>query len=99
MKQADFSYYDLKFRKGSIGNEIYINGDLKNNSATNYSVAVFKVILYAQTKVVGSGKLKIASLPAKIGKSFEAVVENLNEVDDRLISKISRCEILFENGY
>jgi hypothetical protein len=99
MNQAEFSYYDLKFRRGSMSNEIYINGDIKNNSATNYSMAVFKVILYVQTKVVGSGKLKIAGLPAKIGRSFEAVVEGLNEVDDRLISRISRCEIIFESGY
>ncbi|MBM3255274.1 MAG: hypothetical protein FJZ08_03140 [Candidatus Omnitrophica bacterium] len=99
MNQANFSYYNINFSKGSMGNEIYVNGEIKNNSTINYSMVVFKVILYIQSKVAGSGTLKIAGLQAKGGKNFEAVIEGLHTVDDRLISKISRCDILFENGY
>ena len=99
MSQPNFSYYNLNFSRGSLANEIYINGEIKNNSAINYSMALFKVILYIQSKVVGSGTLKIAGLPAKGGKNFEVVVDGLSAVDDLVVSKISRCDILFENGY
>ncbi len=99
MNQVDFSYYNINFSKGFTGNEIYVNGEIKNNSTINYSMAVFKVILYIHAKVAGTGTLKIAGLQAKGGKNFEAVVEGLHTVDDRVISKISRCDIIFENGY
>ncbi len=99
MNQSDFSYYDINLSRGSLGNEIHINGEIKNNSTINYSMAVFRVVLYVQAKVTGSGKIKIAGLQAKGSKNFEAAVEGLHEVDEKLISKISRCEILFESGY
>jgi hypothetical protein len=99
MSQVDFSYYEVNFSRGPLGNEICINGEIKNNSAISYSMAVFRVILYIQNKVVGSGIMKVAGLPAKGTRNFEAMVEGMSEVDERLIFKISRYEILFETGY
>jgi hypothetical protein len=99
MNQANFSYYDISFTKGYTANEVYVSGEVKNNSNINYSTILFRIILYVQNKVAGSGTLKISGLPAKGNKSFEAKIEGLREVDDKLISRITNCEILFENGY
>ena len=99
MSQADFSYYEVNFSKGPLGNEICINGEIKNNSTISYSMAVFRVILYMQNKVIASGMMKVAGLPAKGTRNFEATIEGMREVDERLIFKISRSEILFETGY
>jgi|GEM_PF-1186520 len=99
MNQADFSYFDVNLSRGSLGNEIHINGEIKNNSIINYSMAIFRVTLYIQSKITASGKIKVAGLPAKGSKNFEAAIEGLHEIDEKLISKISRYEIVFENGY
>jgi len=99
MNQANFSYYDINLTKGYTSNEIYVTGEIKNNSTVNYSTVLFRVLLYVQNKVEASGTLKIAGLPAKGNKSFEAKVEGLHEMDERTMSRITRCEILFESGY
>jgi len=96
MNPANFSFYEINLNKGYTSNEIYVSGEVKNNSTVNYSTILFRVLLYVQNKVEASGTLKISGLTAKGSKSFEARVEGLH---DLAISRISRCEILFESGY
>jgi len=91
-----FSYYNIKFSKHPVEKWVVVSGDIRNESDKTYTTMVFRVKIYVEDECLGSGILKLPGLRAKSTKTFEIMVEGVHH---KMISKISRCEILFETAY
>jgi len=92
----NFSYYNIKFSKHPVEKWVVVNGDIRNETDKSCSTAVFRIKIYVENECLGSGILKLPGFRAKSTKSFEVMVEGVHH---QMISKISRCEILFETAY
>lgn len=100
MYRGNFNYYNVSYRKDpSSDKALRVTGEVKNASGANYSMAVFRITLYIQNKAVASGLVRIAGLAHNMTKSFETMVESIEVIDARLVSRINRCDIAFEGGY
>jgi len=92
----NFSYYSIKFSKHPVEKWVVVSGDIRNETDKSCSTAVFRIKIYVENECLGSGILKLPGFRAKSTKSFEVMVEGVHH---QMISKISRCEILFETAY
>jgi len=91
-----FAYYNLKYQKHPVEQWIVVKGEIRNESAGNFNLAVFRVLLYAGQQVFGSAILKMAGFRARATKSFEVMVDGAHY---EMISNITKCEILFESAH
>jgi len=88
-----FPLYDVKFRKGEEW--IIVSGQIRNDSHKNFTLAVFKIILFSKNLIIGSGTIKIHNFRSKTTKNFEQI---LTGVGYHLIPSIDRYDIVLERG-
>lgn len=91
-----FASYNLKYEKHPVEKWIVVKGEIRNEGTGNFDLAVFRVLLYAGQQVIGSAILKVAGFRSRATKSFEIMVDGAHH---DLISKITKCEILFESAH
>mgnify|MGYP000079576990 CR=1 FL=1 len=98
MYRGNFAFYNINFRRNN-DKTLYVTGEVKNLSGASYSMTVFSVTLYIQNKAVATGKAKVAGLIHGSTKAFESLVECEEIMDDRVLAKINRWDIVFVGGY
>lgn len=91
-----FTYYNIKFSKHPVEKWVVVNGDIRNDSDKTCTTAVFRIKIYVENECLGSGILKLPGFRARSTKPFQIMVEGVHH---KMISKITRCEILFETSY
>jgi len=90
-----FPVYNVNFRKTHT-NSILVSGEVVNESAKRYAVAMFKILLFDRYHLLGSGIIKVNNFHPKAIRGFEVSIEDLSS---KLIPSIARYEVLFEGGY
>ena len=91
-----YTYYNVKYAKHPVEKWVVVTGDVRNETNKTYSTAVFRIKIYVENDCLGSGILKIPGFRANSVKSFEIMVEGVHH---QMITRITRCEILFETAY
>jgi hypothetical protein len=94
--QANFAYYNIIFEKKGTSSWIFAKGDISNNSSRNYNTAMFRLTLFAKTRLLWTGSFKIRSFRKGQMRPFEIILEKM---DPSLVSSITKHEIYFESGY
>jgi len=91
-----FPTYDVQFEKSTFDESIIVTGDIKNDSSRDYSLAMFRIFLYAKSRLLGSGMFKVYDFKKDLTKPFRVYVL----VDEGVrLSTVSRYEVVSEGGY
>ena len=90
-----FPYYSIEFKKNYSSDEILVSGAIRNYTSKSYNTAVFRIILYRQSKIIGSGLIKVHDFKANITRDFEAVLN----ISHKVIPRISGFDIVFDSGF
>lgn len=92
-----FPSYHVKIEKHPMSMEeaIVVTGEIKNDSLKNYTLAMFRIILYNRDFAVAAGVIKIYDFKAGTMKTFYTVVD----AHQSLIPSITRHEIILEGGH
>lgn len=90
-----FPYYGVDFKKNYLGDEILVNGEIRNYTGKSYNTAVFRIVLYSRNKNIGSGLIKVYDFKAGITRSFGAVLN----ISHKIIPRIHGFDIVFESGF
>lgn len=91
----NFDYYQVEFRKDEIEDKVCVTGEIKNNTDVNYTVAMFRIILYMSAQVIGNGIIKVPGLGSGKTKGFVSTLD----ISDTMITRITHWEITLESGY
>jgi len=89
-----FSTYNINFKKGTE-DWIIVAGEIRNDSARDYRLAMFRIFVYDKKQVLGNGVIKIYDFRPHSTRSFETLIEN---VSYQLIPAIARHEIVLEEA-
>lgn len=91
-----FPVYDVNFKASLNDNSVLATGEIENNSPRDYSVAMFRIMLFNKKQRLGTGFAKVYEFKRNTRKAFEAPIKG---VEVAAIKSIARYEILFESGY
>jgi hypothetical protein len=91
----NFPYYNVEFRKNYSTDFMLVTGEIRNYTSKDYSTAVFRIILYRKSKIMGLGMLKIFDFKSHHTRSFEAVLE----LNYKNIPRITGYDIVYESGF
>ena len=91
-----FTAYNIKFEKHPIEKWIIVSGDIRNETDKTCTTAVFKVKVYIGDECLGSAILKLPGFRSRSTRTFDVMVEGVHH---KFISKITKCEVLFETSY
>lgn len=90
-----FSSYNVNFEKGSYDESIIANGEIRNETLKDYSLVMFKIIVYNKRCSLGSGIIKIYDFKRTTTRAFNVILE----VHRGLLPTIVKHEIVVETAY
>jgi len=91
-----FLYSNIEFKKDEEENTLIVKGEILNDSGRHYNTVVFRMILFIKAIPVANINFVIHNFHINQLRPFEVRVP---ELDYRLITRITRCEIYPESAY
>ena len=91
-----FPTYDVSFEKSTFDESIVATGEIKNDTSRDYNLAMFRIIVYARNRRLGSGIIKLYDFRRGMNKSFRTYIPITADIK---VSMINRYEVMIEGGY
>jgi hypothetical protein len=91
-----YSTYNIQFKKHPVEDCVVVSGEIRNDTNKNYNTAVFRLQVFVGHECIGASLIKLRGFRSRATRDFEVLVEGVHR---DLLSKIARCEILFESAY